>query len=988
MKIELQNFMCHTFFEVEFCSTVNFVVGRNGSGKSAILMALVIGLGGKSSATNRAPNMTEFIKQGSSWGQVTITICNSNHNHDAWEVELYGSAVLVERKITKQGSKYKLKNFEGKTISTKKNDLTLLLDHYNIQVNNPVSILNQEMSKKFLASTDPGSKYNFFMKSTHLEQMILDYQQVNEKLETIKHTIAKKERTIPDVRAQVRHLKSQYDEITELRDMGKKVSQLKDELIWSKALETEMSEDMRMYQSLESDQASLRQLAHAKKRELLEVQRKIKTANNSIKDLNMDRQRLTKRIREIEDSNKARNVEAEKAERDQELAECRDKQGQYTEEMTSTTSTMEHLESRLSDMTVDLSRIRQDIEQTDVQIRKHQDMLRTQQEAKKNRVSVFGRFMPDLLRKVDEADRLNRFNKKPRGPFGLHMKVKDPKWANVIELAIGGLAVNFVVHDQHDKLVLQDLFRKSCSNPREHPNMIMMKFRDEAYDVSSQKPQTGHPTMYDMLDIDDHVISNALVEQARLEQSLLIESSEEARMLIIGHAPPRVHNAWTLAGDDVRARGAYSNDPTKNNRYFRDDPSQVIEEINHKIRQLREQSSIQRQNKGGVEKEVNDIRAQYNTEKKKQQAIKRKLENVRNRIIELDNVDEAPLLDATALEDEMRQYGEQINNINEEKEGLAEKEETLKQEHEEANKRHAESTERDSHITNRLEELKGKMHEGQKKNTQLLDVLEKYKRKKKEVNTEKKRFNAELTAKKREISEAQGMAEQRCPRVDTRRSAKDLEQQIRNMELRIQQGSSSTVNVDNITRRFHDAKTKFEDIQTMVKKMRKFSGDLQEILKEREERYFRFRKEISKRINYFFIMNLSQRGYTGKLKVDHEKKVLEMKLNVDTSGASQDIHDVRSLSGGERSFSTVCFICSLWNLMESPFRCLDEFDVFMDLMNRKVAMKLLVEHAVQNQQRRQYILFTPQDMSHFNKKFKNMKIMQLEAPERNDDNDE
>lgn len=51
-------------------------------------MALVIGLGGKSSATNRAPNMTEFIKQGSSWGQVTITICNANHNHDAWEYEV------------------------------------------------------------------------------------------------------------------------------------------------------------------------------------------------------------------------------------------------------------------------------------------------------------------------------------------------------------------------------------------------------------------------------------------------------------------------------------------------------------------------------------------------------------------------------------------------------------------------------------------------------------------------------------------------------------------------------------------------------------------------------------------------------------------------------------------------------------------------------------------------------------------------------------
>ena len=37
--------------------------------------------------------------------------------------------------------------------------------------------------------------------------------------------------------------------------------------IWQ-ALETEMSEDMRRYQSLESDQASLRQLAVAKKREV------------------------------------------------------------------------------------------------------------------------------------------------------------------------------------------------------------------------------------------------------------------------------------------------------------------------------------------------------------------------------------------------------------------------------------------------------------------------------------------------------------------------------------------------------------------------------------------------------------------------------------------------------------------------------------------------------------------------------------------------
>ena len=63
-SVTCTNFMCHSHLEITLGPLINFIIGHNGSGKSAVLTALTICLGGKASATNRGQSLKSFIKEG------------------------------------------------------------------------------------------------------------------------------------------------------------------------------------------------------------------------------------------------------------------------------------------------------------------------------------------------------------------------------------------------------------------------------------------------------------------------------------------------------------------------------------------------------------------------------------------------------------------------------------------------------------------------------------------------------------------------------------------------------------------------------------------------------------------------------------------------------------------------------------------------------------------------------------------------------------
>ena len=63
---------------------------------------------------------------------------------------------------------------------------------------------------------------------------------------------------------------------------------------------------------------------------------------------------------------------------------------------------------------------------------------------------------------------------------------------------------------------------------------------------------------------------------------------------------------------------------------------------------------------------------------------------------------------------------------------------------------------------------------------------------------------------------------------------------------------------------------------------------------------------------------------------------------------------------------------------------MDEFDIYMDAVSRKIALDLLVQTATSEQMKhRQFIFITPQDLSYVQGRVSNtFKIHRLQPPER------
>lgn len=134
---------------------------------------------------------------------------------------------------------------------------------------------------------------------------------------------------------------------------------------------------------------------------------------------------------------------------------------------------------------------------------------------------------------------------------------------------------------------------------------------------------------------------------------------------------------------------------------------------------------------------------------------------------------------------------------------------------------------------------------------------------------------------------------------------------------------------------------------------------------------------MRRQLTWNFNGNLAKKGISGQIKVDYKEKTLSIEVKMPQDASTTVVRDTRGLSGGERSFSTLCFALALHQMTESPFRAMDEFDVFMDAVSRKISLDTLVDFALSHGS--QWMFITPHDISMV-KQDERVKKQQMAAP--------
>ncbi|KAG5989423.1 hypothetical protein E4U52_005566 [Claviceps spartinae] len=1033
-SITCYNFMCHERLHVELGPLINFIVGENGSGKSAILTALTLCLGGKASDTNRGGSLKSFVKEGQDHGSLVVKIKNAGS--DAYQPDVYGSSILIERHFSKSGSSgFKVKNESGRIISTKKQEIDEISEWYALQMGNPLMVLSQDNARQFLNSATPAQKYKYFVSGVQLEQLDNDYKMSQD---TLDKTLVLQE----ELCGKVNYIKQEMEESQRLAEtvnqnsnLREKAGRYRKQLVWLQVVEKERALEKKtadlelrtqaiieMERECEETTKALDDLEE-KLRSLEAVRDELKndcgtaeevisnaegawqTARKDLADLQREERDAHARLRTARS-----NISTCETKIEEELSKLNESSGSartqkiYEKETAQArqadlVNRIEDCRHQLPNLMSKMTEVEESIKgQQQIKDRKRKDIAQAEagvRELRKSTGSAYDGFDRDISQLAKAIASDTGFDSKPLGPLGVHIRLLKPEWSGILEKTLGEALNAFVVTSKKDQSRLSGFIRRSGIK-RPPPIYIAYGGRIE---TRNQEPEEHFDTILRILDFDNDVVRSQLIINNQIEKVILVKDRVEAEKVMIDGGPPRnvaacicFHDGKGKRGHGLRMTnraGTIGTSPVvpfpARPRMKSDSAGQLAlheDHLKHLELELRDINAEETLAKQSLLEATSKINAHKKLMEELEADLRRTLADIERVSEDLDSFEGVDIRlvtlrsDLAAKREEEERLGIQYGNMRLEKRELSVKAEQAKKELEAAKDAQKDCSSRMNKADERVRKFCSLRQITLAKKNQAFERVEKEKLALRRAEAERVEETEDVQDFIRQAEEVAPGREHIPDDQDYRTTEKKYEKVREQLTLReARLGAPEHL----IYSRADEAKIKYDNFMRQIQDVDETVKSLKHAIAARLLLWRRFQRQISARIRVQFNYLLSERGFRGKIDLDHMKRRVNIHIEPDETRRSSTGRNTKTLSGGEKSFSSICMLLSVWEAIGSPIRCLDEFDVFMDNVNRAISTNMLVDTARRSVSR-QYILITPNAIEGRARLDKDVKIIRLTDP--------
>ncbi|KIJ26662.1 hypothetical protein M422DRAFT_55402 [Sphaerobolus stellatus SS14] len=993
-SVELHNFMCHKNFTFKLGPRMNIITGSE-----PLLSAR------REKRHSLSIDSRSWRKSKLDWTRKRLEISylrwEMNQGEEAYKHELYGDRIIITRRFTVDGaSSYKIKTSDLRVVSTRRDELTAICDSMSIQIDNPLTILNQDSSRQLLVKATPNDHYEFFMKATLLDRLQEDYETCWENIKKTAGTLKRKKEELYDLETTLNAVETRNQAATRARELDGELVQCRRELAWAyvRVKEEKLRESLEKVEAAKitiqriedrkipkadrdvaSAEAKVEEITSRKDAistiqsiydELEEIRSKIKRVSGDIRECKMNENEINVQVTSFNDQLSAAEADIERRGNDTSIPHS--EREALQEELETVKAELEGAREELQEAQAEPAPLKtltdkgeEDLKALEERVRRKQEEINAataniedSRNTHGDRLRGYGNNLDKVLEHVQNE---RWMGETPIGPFGLYVNVKDRKWVPLLRGRLGNAMTNWVITSSRDRTKL----RKILDDNGNRDSQIIISEID-LFDYSRGEPPDQILTVLRVLDcfgligtlqITNEFVKRLLINTINIERIVLADTRDDADKILL-----QLRKVLRYAD------GGGMSDYRSVKIGFRD-PKQHMFSGSDKIAEIRRWEDAKKLAEAQSIRRVSDVRG--------------RLLRLERRSVELEQVlqEEAPI-EIDMLEEkrqtllqEKKHYADQFRAVIENRNELEKKQKLFAHQKDKLNaevldyedKMHHIESEYEDAFNERLLAQKGKTH---------WEKLE-------HERTILRQLKSDADMSEADFEDGYLKAEEIGERIENPRKPEDIKAQMDSLkavlaECRREQGGSP----DEIAVEHYKARVAFESHKARLDDLTNLIKVLKESLGIRVERWLVFKSHMSRRCKDNFQYCVYTRGYYGKLLFNHEKRTMNLRvLTEDQALKGTASKDPKALSGGERSYSTICFLLGMWKSSHSAIRCLDEFDVFMDSANSRISMKMLLDHASETTS--QFILITPQKLSQFTLNPDIVSVVEMKKPERN-----